>query len=108
MNENVEEQTAEETVDTQPEAVEEGAAEDQQPLFAPEEVTLTYPGFRNPSNEAEIHYEIASLEAVIKSLEARKAKFHREWTHFKLVVHLQTEEEKRRALAEAQEENSNE
>jgi len=89
MNEaNVEEQAAtpEEEAATQPEETTD--AQELPVSLSPEEVPLTYPGFRTPQTEAEIHYELASLDVVIKSLETRKAKLQRDWTHYKLTVHI--------------------
>lgn len=67
--------------------------------LTPEEVTVNYPGFRTPQSEVEIHYELASIDVVIKSLETRKAKLQRDWTHYKLTVHMNHEAAVREATA---------
>jgi len=59
----------------------------------PEEVTITYPGFKEPKTEEQIHYEIATLDVLVKTLEARKAKLERNWTHHKLNVFLNRDNE---------------
>ena len=98
MNEqNVEEQMATESVEQEEVVADvEQAPTESQPgdgnglpvRLSPEEVPLTYSGFRNPQNEAEIHYELATLDVLIKSLETRKARLQRDWTHYKLTIHL--------------------
>jgi len=85
-DETVDAQEAE--VNTQPEESAEETQEGLPVALTPEEVTVNYPGFRTPQTEAEIHYELASIDVVIQSLKTRKAKLQRDWTHYKLTVHM--------------------